>query len=226
MCGLFGDGPNLSIHIAAATRHFGPADYTRAPIPRSIPNPSYQINSICTQWFLTDKPDFRRPVRPADCGSGLAYPVSLRSPPLPPRHGTLATLRAPWTFEPLARQRLLTRWRHRIKFTPPSAQFIAGRADRPPARVDSAPSPCQSGARRLPRNTRIRGRTRYVGASNVTMPLAATVASAASNIDVLLQGKQNYHQLTTWFDQHWSEARDFQRELFGVLGQASPLAHS
>ena len=65
-----------------------------------------------------------------------------------------------------------------------------------------------------------------VGTSNFTLPLMATAASAASNIDVLLQGKQNYDQLTAWFDRHWADAQDFQRELFEVLGQAWPLARS
>jgi len=65
-----------------------------------------------------------------------------------------------------------------------------------------------------------------VGTSNFTMPLATTRDSAGSNIDVLLQGKQNYDQLMAWYDHHWMEAQDFHRELFEVLGRAWPLVRS
>jgi hypothetical protein len=62
-----------------------------------------------------------------------------------------------------------------------------------------------------------------MGTSNVTMPLASSALSAASNLDVLLQGKHNCDRLIAWFEHHWSEAQDFHRELFDVLGQTWPL---
>jgi hypothetical protein len=63
-----------------------------------------------------------------------------------------------------------------------------------------------------------------VGTSNFTMPHVATVASAPSNLDVLVEGEANFLQLMRWFDRHWTQAQDFHRELFEELGRAWALA--
>ena len=72
-----------------------------------------------------------------------------------------------------------------------------------------------------------------VGTSNFTMlpepssrGAAAQQSQPSSNIDVLMDGQDNFDQLNGWFDWHWSEAQNFQRELFEELGRAWPLSQS
>ncbi len=65
-----------------------------------------------------------------------------------------------------------------------------------------------------------------VGTSNFSLPVEVTQAAAPSNLDVLLKGAANHKHLTAWFDSHWAEAQDFQKELFEELGRAWPLAES
>ena len=66
-----------------------------------------------------------------------------------------------------------------------------------------------------------------VGSSNLT--LAASRAGKkersrwSADLDVQVEGRENFDFLTNWFGAHWTEAQDFQKELFDELGQAWPL---
>jgi len=66
-----------------------------------------------------------------------------------------------------------------------------------------------------------------VGSSNLT--LAASRAGTldrsrwSADLDVQVEGAENYSFLSEWFGAHWAEAQDFQKELFDELGQAWPL---
>jgi hypothetical protein len=66
-----------------------------------------------------------------------------------------------------------------------------------------------------------------VGSSNVT--LAASRAGKkeqsrlSADLDVQVEGQENFDFINDWFGAHWAEAQDFQKELFEELGQAWPL---
>ncbi|MDR3709399.1 MAG: phospholipase D-like domain-containing protein [Capsulimonadaceae bacterium] len=67
-----------------------------------------------------------------------------------------------------------------------------------------------------------------VGSSNLTMPADPVDYEANCDLDILLEGKENFRRLTGWFDTYWSAAQDFQKELFEELArrwpdEASPL---
>ncbi len=64
-----------------------------------------------------------------------------------------------------------------------------------------------------------------VGSSNITLSdTESQSATGLSNLDFLLEGESNYRTLNHWFEQHWSDAQDFHRELFHELGQSWHLS--
>ena len=66
-----------------------------------------------------------------------------------------------------------------------------------------------------------------IGSSNLTLAAGRRVKKEhgrwSADLDVQVEGPENLAFLNDWFDAHWSEAQDFQKELFEELGQAWPL---
>jgi len=66
-----------------------------------------------------------------------------------------------------------------------------------------------------------------VGSSNLTLAASRAGKTERSHcspdLDVQVDGSENFVFLNDWFGAHWAEAQDFQKELFDELGQAWPL---
>jgi hypothetical protein len=66
-----------------------------------------------------------------------------------------------------------------------------------------------------------------VGSTNVTFAanpaISTTSATWSADLDVQVDGKESLDSLNGWFDAHWVEAQDFQKELFEELGRSWPL---
>jgi hypothetical protein len=61
-----------------------------------------------------------------------------------------------------------------------------------------------------------------VGSSNITLPADQASLDIHCDVDVLLEGAQNFAKLTEWFDGHWSDAQDFRKDLFEELVRSWP----
>lgn len=61
-----------------------------------------------------------------------------------------------------------------------------------------------------------------VGSSNLTMPADPVEYAANCDLDILLDGKENYRRITGWFEKYWFAAQDFQKELFEELARRWP----
>jgi hypothetical protein len=53
-----------------------------------------------------------------------------------------------------------------------------------------------------------------VGSSNLTLPTSDTDYESHCNLDILLQDRKNVEAVTSWFENRWAGAQDFQKELF------------
>lgn len=61
-----------------------------------------------------------------------------------------------------------------------------------------------------------------VGSSNLTLPVERSDYGANCDLDILLDGRENYRRLNSWFETYWSAAQDFQKELFEELARRWP----
>jgi len=61
-----------------------------------------------------------------------------------------------------------------------------------------------------------------VGSSNLTLPVDRIGYDANCDLDILLDGKENFRRLNGWFEAYWSAAQDFQKELFEELARRWP----
>ncbi len=61
-----------------------------------------------------------------------------------------------------------------------------------------------------------------VGSSNLTLPVERAVYDANCDLDVLLDGEENFNALSGWFETHWSDGQDFRKELFEELARRWP----
>jgi hypothetical protein len=66
-----------------------------------------------------------------------------------------------------------------------------------------------------------------IGSSNLTLVASRTGKKErnhpSADLDIQVDGRENFIVLNDWFGAHWSEAQDFQKELFEELGQSWPL---